>query len=543
MSEKNYSNNGQKLSGSLSAKLSMADSFAGKAVKRLEAFFTPKHILIFTVVFLLLHWVFSLCFNYQLYRDVAGVYAWYARELGRGNGYAEAITKVPPLNIVLAAGMVFCGIEAYTALICISMFMAILTLIPLYKMLRLFVSEKMAAWGCLLFAFAPKSLRFFGTGLLESTRDLFLVSAIYLVFKSWRNECRYYHWMLLGGLLGLLCIARGEGAVLAGAIALGILVRPSTDYRSLVQIAKKILYPVAVTAVVGLLVISPVVFHNYKVTGYPVTDARQISLLEVLPGVRNLFTVPAKVVQENVRLLPKTPQKRNDCQSTSANLERLQQLLPKAFRGGYELYMVLAIIGIALLIWQKKWRKEYTFLLAYCVTMSLVFVFHAVAHRYFIFYIPLLMVFTLTALNKLLEISAKYSVSNLVISIAGLIIFLQPFDAWSWMASKSDYSEVLTGKYIKANRQKFLPENAKDRKLVIHGDMRVVYHCDEARLFDYGEAQASYQYTTGFDLLLIRRKEREELKACMERPDLQCVESPTKDFVIFVPKNKIPVCR
>jgi len=46
----------------------------------------------------------------------------------------------------------------------------------------------------------------------------------------------------------------------------------------------------------------------------------------------------------------------------------------------------------------------------------------------------------------------------------------------------------------------------------------LIYHCDEARLFDYGEAQASYQYTTGFDLLLVRKKEREELKACMERP-------------------------
>ena len=361
--------------------------------QRFERCFTPRRILWFCAIFLLLHAAFALIFNTQIYRDVAGAYAWYAREFGRGIWHDVPISQLPPLNIFIAGLLVRCGIESYAALIMLATLFMGLSLWPLYRLLKLFVSAQSAAWGCLLFVLAPKTLRFAGCGLLELTRDFFLLLAIYMLFTSFRTNRRFYFYLLFGAVLGLLTLARGEGIVMAAAVAAGLLLRPAGDYKSLRLIGKNILLPVLLTAIAGLAVIAPVLVKNYHVTGYPVVDARMIGVFKHIPVVNKYFTPrlePVKVAINEDGVITENAIAHDDAR---AHLHRLKRLPGNLFRGAYELYMVFALLGIVLLIAGKKWQREYTFLIVYSLLVTASFVFFSVAYRYFIFYIPLFMVF------------------------------------------------------------------------------------------------------------------------------------------------------
>ena len=81
--------------------LKRADQYLLKKIESFNNFFSAERILIFTLLMIALHAVISLCFNTQIYRDVAGVYAWYGREFAQGTWWDIPISKVPPLNIFL----------------------------------------------------------------------------------------------------------------------------------------------------------------------------------------------------------------------------------------------------------------------------------------------------------------------------------------------------------------------------------------------------------------------------------------------------------
>ncbi|MDD2479353.1 MAG: glycosyltransferase family 39 protein [Victivallaceae bacterium] len=120
----------------------------------------------------------------DMYRDVANCYAHMTREFGRGNWDEAFASNLPPMNIVLAGLLAMIGVEAYTATMMISGIFYILTIFPLYALLKRFFKPHEAAWGVLFFVLAPKIIRFSGTGLLESGRNFFLVLALLFVFKG-----------------------------------------------------------------------------------------------------------------------------------------------------------------------------------------------------------------------------------------------------------------------------------------------------------------------------------------------------------------------
>lgn len=517
------------------SKLKITDDRLNNLISRVNDYLTPKRILWLTFCFLALHSIFSLCFNYQLYRDVAGVYAWYAREFGNGIWRDVPISKVPPLNIFLGGLLVRCGIEAYSGIISLSLLFLILTLFPLYKFLSLFCAPKAAAYGCLLWAFTPRILRFAGSGLLESTRDFFLVSAFYLLFKSWNTEQKWYHWCLMGGVLGGLILSRGEGGVMAGFIVLGLFFRSAADYKSVKAFCKNIALPVVITGIVSIAVISPSLVKNYKVTGYPVPDARMIGVIELVPVLNTFFTpVQVSAAETDTRLLP---HKRTLQSSGNPHLHRLRRFFKNFARGAYELYLALALLGIVLLIKRHQWRREYTGLVLYVFIVSGLFIFFSVAHRYFVLAVPLFMIFTLAALEQIFNFAKKYNFCNVLLLIFSVIILLQPWNAWLWMVDRSDVDELNIKKYIAANRAKFL-RGGPDRKLIIHADMPLVYRSGEERLFQYGEYIPETKYITGFDVLFVEKKKRQVVADCMARKDLRFVDSSLTRFMVFVPNKE-----
>ena len=402
----------------------------------------------------------------------------------------------------------------------------------LYKFLRLFVTSKSATWGCMLFIFAPKLLRFSGTGLLESTRDFFLVSAFYLLFKSWNSPSRWVHWVLFGLSLGFLSLSRGEGIVFAGGLGIGLLLTPSVSWRNFNQVLKNIFRPVVITVIVALAVMSPTLIQNYKVTGFPVTDARQISIIRLIPGANKCFKLKNTVRANDSRILPHPPLSQG-VSTAEANLERLQSFLPNLIRGAYEPYLILALAGIIMIIRNRKWRREFTFIVVYCILISCSYIPYSVAHRYFVFIIPLFMVFTLYTLEKLLNAACVYNVRNVLLAILGTVLFLQPLNAWLWML-KADPDEQNVKKFIAQQRKLLLPEDSP-RKLIIHGDSRIIFRCGEDRLFHYGEYMPGVKYITGFDLLFVSTKSKSDLAACHARKDLRQIETPFRKYVVFAP--------
>ena len=513
--------------------LKPADDLSASFIRRANIFFTPQRIFLTTLILLLFHCIFALVLNSQLYRDVAGVYAWYASEFGRGIWWDEPISKVPPLNIFMGGLLVRCGVEAYTSVIILAITFMWLTLLPLYKFLRLFVTPRSAAWGCMLFIFAPKLLRFSGTGLLESTRDFFLVSAFYLLFKSWNCRCRWQHWVLFGITLGFLSISRGEGILFAGGLGIGLLIHPLAQWKSPEFVFKNIFRPVIITIIAALAIMSPVLIQNFKVTGYPVTDARQIPGVQLIPGADKCFTLKETQRTSDSRILQYPPAETSGTSIWAGHLERLQNFLPNLIRGAYEPYLILAIAGMIMMLRNRKWRKEFTFIVIYSILLSCSYILSSVAHRYFIFMVPLFMVFTLYALSKLLESAARLNVRNILLTIFGAVLFLQPLNAWLWML-KSDPDEQKVKKFISQQRQLMLPENSP-RKLIIHGDSRIIFRCGEDRLFHYGEYMPGVKYITGFDLLFVSKKSKSDIAACLARKDLRQVEAPFRKYAVFAP--------
>ena len=513
----------------IAGKFRWIDVFFTFVFKRIEQFFTTKRILMVAAVLLALHGVISLFFNYQIYRDVAGVYAWYAGEFGRGVWWGEPISKVPPLNIFLGGLLVRCGVEAYSSVVVISLLFMLLTLFPLYRMLKLWMPERKAALGCLLFVFAPGILRFSGTGLLESGRDFFLVSAFYLLFRSWNKGNKFFHWCFFGACLGLLMLARGEGVVMAGLISLLLFIQPVEVWRSGKKILKNIFGPVLISGVCAVAVITPTLYQNYTVTGFPVTDARMIPVVSKLPGIKKCFTAKS-VKSEDVRVLPHT----GKSDPNDNNSQRLKKLPHSVARGAYEPYLILAVLGIILTLKAQKWRKEYWVLSLYCLCIPACFVCFAVSHRYFIFFIPLLMVFTLTGLKGVVDFAERYHAGKMLAVLGVAVLMCLPLKTWLWMIDRSDWDELNARAFIEKNRSRFLPENSK-RKLIIHGDVRMVFRCGEERLFHYGEHFPEAQYITGFDLLFVRKKDKEELAGCLKRRDLRQIEAPFRRFAVFAP--------
>lgn len=516
-------------------RLQKADDFFAKATAFLNKNLTPKRILFLLGLFFILQTLFSLCFNYQLYRDVGGVYAWYARDFGNGVWWSEPLSKVPVLNIFLGGFLVRCGVPPYSSLITLAMLFMGLTIIPLYRMLKLFLPAAAAAWGCVIFTFAPQMLRFAGCGLLESTRDFFLVVALYFLFKNWNRACELYEWIIFGLALGFLSLARGEGIVMAAAVAVGLFLRQAAEWKSLKTILRSVLIPVFVSGVFALVVISPVLIQNYRVTGFPVTEARMIGVLKAVPGVNKCFAEKYKKAESDPRILPHAISSKDS--DRSGLQERLCAFPRNVLRGAYEPYFVLAIMGVVLLIKRKQWRREYTFLVAYCLLVSCCFINFSVAHRYFVFFVPMLMVFTLYALISILGAVEKYHVKNIILAVLVAVCLLQPLNAWTWMMDKSCKDELKLRAFVVQNRKRFLSDGA-DRKLIVHADSRLLFRCGEERLFQYGEEVPEIRYITGFDLLLVFKKELKVLEDCKARSDLQQIETPFRRFVIFVPVER-----
>ena len=96
------------------------------------------------------------------------------------------------------------------------------------------------------------------------------------------------------------------------------------------------------------------------------------------------------------------------------------------WRGGYELYWVLAAVGIVLMFKRKERRSDYLLFAGVALMQIMMYFVIVSSYRYYIFMIPLFMVFTVSGASWLFAMAKKYLPGKVMILLymvyAGVIV-------------------------------------------------------------------------------------------------------------------------
>ena len=334
------------------------------------------------------------------YRDSANVYTFMARSLADGE-YAQAFHPgIPMLNVLCSRVFTACGVPPDLAMSAVSCLFYLATIPFVYLLLTCFMPGEPAAFGAMLFACAPKIIRFSCTSLIDSGKILFLVAGLYCLCRLIRKKFRSYGFAVGFGLaLGGLSLARSEGignaCVLFGCTALFWLAGVLREKRLMPVL------PLVTTLAAWALALGGRVWVNWHFCGKPVYDARLHVKLVNLLGAHPAAAEAAEEVAVAV-------------EPSETNLEFWIELLRKNIVGNYEVYFGFAVVGVILMIlamrgekWRilwpdrnvpefVKWDPFFIVPIVSVVFNILIFrIAHFHAYRYFLMNIPLFMVFTL----------------------------------------------------------------------------------------------------------------------------------------------------
>ena len=323
----------------------------------------------------------SVVFIYDMYRDCANVYAYAAREIGSGNFSAGWYGRVPMLNILLAAALNFCGVEAFRATVIVSCFFYFVTLFPLRRFLEEFLTPPAAAWGCLLFATTPKIIRYSTPGLIDSCRYFFLIAALMYLFRlrerpSWRGG------VFFGLSLAGLAVSRGEELFFAVALLFALpvltwLKQPRRSFRE----GRRGFAVFALALFVFAAGISPFCTINACRSGIFITDLR----------------IAEAMFPDCVPHPPPTSESGKT--EVESPLEQISDSISDVLRGGYELYWGFSIIGVVVLLRRRRWSWEHTLLWGIFLLHTVLYWKVGMTYRYNIYLVPLFMPFTMTGLG------------------------------------------------------------------------------------------------------------------------------------------------
>lgn len=461
----------------------------------------PKRVFYGAVILALIFSLLSIFFTYDIYRDTANVYAYYAREIGNGNWHGGWVQRIPMLLTFLAGCLAYCGVEAYTATIVVSSLFYVATAWPLRALLSRYLTPLQAAWGVMLFVLAPKLIRFSTAGLLESIRYFFLVAA-FLYFFRVAEQRRVKDIILLGVSLAGLTVARGEGLPVAVMALVGLPFFALLRYkklRSFSGIRKTLLASVTVVAIY-IVGISPFCYVNYVQSNYWVPDVR---VAEILGMVQ--------------------PPPDNNPEEVLPAGERLGKVLNHSLRGAYEPYFAMALLGMVLLLARRRWNWEYTLLISMYFLHLLIYFQVVSSYRYYIFLIPLLMPFTITGLDFCRRLIGElFGVRGLNIAAGAVMFFmlLQIANGMEAVTARKDKKLRLVAELIRQYDVEKLPERRARVLFVRYSE--VMYWSGAEPLNGYQSSGVLYDFKTasGVDFIIL---DKEHLNLLDGRQDLERV--------------------
>ena len=469
------------------------------------------------------------------YRDSANVYTAMARSLVNGE-YADAFHPgIPMLNVLCSRVFTVFGVPPDLAISAVSCLFYLATIPFVYLLLKRFLPAEPSAFGAVLFACAPKVIRFSCAGLLDSGKVLFLVAALYCSCRLVQEKFKSYGTAIgFGVALGGLSLARSEGigsaCVLFGCTALFWLWTLRREKRI------PPVLPILTTLAVWALALGGRVWVNWHFCGRLVYDERIHDKLLSLPGKHPVAAEAAAEIADAV-------------EPAETNLEFWIELLRKNIVGNYEVYFGFAVVGVILMILAargEKWRilwpdrnvPEFVkwdplFILPILSVVFNILIFRITnlhAYRYFLLNIPLFMVFTLITCWWIWRWAVKLLPRPLLgVGIAAVvaILALQIENGVDNFFSKSTRATVQSGLV------------AGDAMRAEKPDGRVFfwYACIEwyysglKRALPIETPQPDTRAFSDFDFFLVRNDEDTILANVEERSDLREIPLPPESTV------------
>ena len=514
--------------------------FMKTATEKADQFFTSRRILLFALCSGVIFSLFYLIFCNDMYRDVAFCYARYAREFGEGSWNGKAIFQLPPLHIFLGGLLVKCGVPAYGAVISISSLFWLATVFPLYQLLKRFLPERMAAFGCVLFIFAPRLIRFSCMALLEPGRDFFLVLAVWMLFRVLDDPRKLRYAAFTGFAMGGMMLARGEGSVLALVLQILLVIYLVIDAcKEKKNPFRWVIAPWCVMIFAFLLVLTPRLIETWRLSGYPVPDGRILRLLQI---ESDLIQRPTEAQRAAAVYAPEDEIMDGNALDASVRFsaKQLSEFFSNVSRGAYEFYLFLAVVGSILLLRRKEWKREYTILWLFILILLPGFYKICFSYRYFIFMIPLLMVFTLTGLAFFAglagKIPGKWGKTGFTALIAACLI-AQAVNGIAYVFRSEGRINRTAAAWIRENRERLLfPEQTGKLRIYSPFDNTIVFLAEEEPATDFGDLPPSFEDCKAFNAVLIHRKALDTLAQFRQDPEMvEETQFPCKNFMLFRP--------
>lgn len=514
------------------------ENITGKA----DSFFTSRKMLLFALCSGVIFALFYMIFCNDMYRDVAFCYARYAREFGEGSWNGKAIFQLPPLHIFLGGLLVKCGVPAYGAVISISCLFYLATIFPLYYLLKRFLSDRLAALGCILFIFAPRLIRFSGMALLEPGRDFFLILAVWMIFRILDEPEKLRYAAFAGFAMGGMVLARGEGIMLALLLQILLIIYLVIDScKGRKNPFRYVIAPWAVMILALLLVLTPRLIETWHLSGYPVPDGRILRLLQV---ENDLIQRPTEEQRAAAVFSAKDEIMDGNALDVVVpfNAAQLNSFFSNVARGAYELYLFLAVVGSILLLRRREWKREFTFIWLFILILLPGFYKICFSYRYFIFMIPLLMVFTLTGLKFFADLAGKipgkWGRICFPVLIAACLI-AQAVNGVSYVFRSEGRENRKAVAWLHENRSRLLFEGQSGNLKILSPDYTLVFLADEEPAIDFGDIPPSLEMCKSFNAVLVHRKMSDTLARFRRDPEM--VEEtgfPAKNFILFRPAKE-----
>ncbi len=454
----------------------------------------PEKVFALALVFAAFCVLSHLFFLTDIHRDTAHVYAVFTRAIGEGNFSGGIATQVPMLSITLAGFLAYCGVEAVKALTLAAGVFYLATCFPLRRLLERYVSPLAAAWGCVLYVCAPKLIRFYCAPLLDSAKTFFLIAAVLYFLRS-AEEPKAKNAILLGVSAGLLAAARGEGILLTAALLAGYLFFVLIFRRNAAW--KKHVAALLTAVICAMAVLTPFCAMNYSKSGYFITDARIAYAIKskLAPAAPQ----PAETAEKKASFVTYS----NDLTEKSTLLHDISSFV----RGSYELYLILALLGMLLIIKKREWRSDYWLLIGLTAMQCAIYMATVSSQRYYLFLIPLFMMFTLTGVDFVRNLIMKYLPVKLHILCAigcAALLLGQIANGVKRAYSSKGKDFQAAGKWIAEYGKKHFP----DRKLIIFAPQmtETAYWSGAIHTDGYEKPQHDPATFKDFDLAVVHRK-------------------------------------
>ncbi|QSH41012.1 glycosyltransferase family 39 protein [Lentisphaerota bacterium ZTH] len=349
-----------------------------------------------------------LCFD--IYSDIAYAYLPMVRGFVAGN-WRAAFSGLPVLVPAMAGIIAKTGLNEFTCIVVVSCIFYIATIPVMYRFVKYFFPEgDYAAWGAFLYAIAPKIIRFGCTGLLNSSRNFFLILAVYLIF-SYKRKARISKLIYLGLSLAGLALARGEGSLAIPVIFLGaaVLILADESFKLNSNSIKKTLTVWGISGFVLLAAVAPRLIQTYHDFGVPFLDARQASFVEKVTAFKlNDSWDNINTPKPFPRIIYKHYIPAHKEKTPLISIDRISKFLGCLTRGAYEIYLVLAALGLFFWIYRRK-GYLYEFCVIAAVTIMYCATYYCIvsAYRYFTFVLLMIMPLTLQGCKEILSLLAR----------------------------------------------------------------------------------------------------------------------------------------